>query len=64
SWDGLVTDALEITGNGIGTPFSANTQILVPGTIILRTGVAATVGAIDWTLHYIPLDKKAVVNAL
>ena len=64
SWDGLITDALEITGTGIGTPFSANTLILVPGTIILRTAVAATVGAIDWILHYIPIDKRAVVNAL
>ena len=64
SWDGLITDALEETGVGIGTPFSANTQILVPGTIILRTAVAATVGAIDWILHYIPLDKGAVINAL
>lgn len=64
SWDGLITDELEITGTGIGTPFSANTQILVPGIIILRTAVAATVGVIDWTLHYIPLDPNAFVNAL
>ncbi len=64
SWDGLITDALEITGTGIGTPFSANTQILVPGVIGLTTAVAATVGAIDWTLHYIPLDPNAFVNAI
>lgn len=64
SWDGLITDQPEITGAGIGVPFSANTQILVPGIIILRTGAAATVGAIDWILHYIPLDPNAFINAI
>ena len=64
SWDGLITDALEITGTGIGVPFSANTQILVPGVIGLTTAVVATVGAIDWTVHYVPLDPNAFVNAL
>jgi len=63
-WDGLITDALEIQGLGLGVPFSANRQILVPGIIGLVTAVVATVGAIDWILHYIPMDPGAVVNAI
>jgi len=64
TWDGTITGALAETGVGIGTPFDANMQILVVGVIGLRTGVAATVGAIDWVLHYVPLDPNAFVNAL
>lgn len=64
TWDGTITGVLAETGVGIGTPFAANMQILVEGVIGLTTGVPATVGAIDWILHYIPLDPKAVVNAI
>lgn len=44
--------------------FATNFQILVVGDIVLNVAFAATAGAIDWILHYIPLDPNAVVNAI
>jgi hypothetical protein len=42
--------------------FMTNLQILVPGTIdILVGGVVPQTGAIDWCIHYIPLDTDSDV---
>ncbi len=63
-WDGAITGQIGPDGVGIGVPFDANYQILVVGVIGLQVGVVATAGAIDWILHYIPLDPNAFVNAI
>ena len=69
SWDGAEASQLAPAGAGvIGTvgygSFSVNNQILVIGVIGLNVAVVATAGAIDWILHYIPMDANAVVNAI
>ncbi|GAJ17375.1 unnamed protein product [marine sediment metagenome] len=70
-WDGTVAGAAigpagaGAVGVGIGiASFGANFQILVEGIIGLQVEVVADEGAIDWILHYIPLDPNAVVNAI
>lgn len=69
TWDGTEAGAIAPAGVGvIGTigiaSFATNFQILVVGVITLNVAAAADSGAIDWILHYIPLDPNAVVNAI
>ena len=69
AWDGTEAGALAPAGAGVigcvgyGS-FSTNFQVLVEGIIGQNVTVVATAGAIDWILHYIPLDPNAVVNAI
>jgi len=56
-------------GAGVAVPSfdTTNKQILQPGTIKIDVvdvgGIADVVGAIKWTLHYIPIDAGATVVA-
>ena len=69
TWDGTEAGQIAPAGAGvIGTiglaSFATNFQILVVGVIGMNVAVVATGGAIDWIIHYIPLDPNAVVNAI
>lgn len=60
---GTVANAmLEDAGGGVDAATMPILLILQPGTISLITDQAGATGSIKWVLHYVALDKYAVVR--
>lgn len=61
-WNGAIAGALTVSASGVDAPLGAP-QVLVPGIISHIIGTNAQTGAMDWILHYIPLDTDSKVVA-
>jgi len=60
---GTLANAMVYTGGAAGQAQAAD-LIVHAGTIDLNTVVTPATGKIKWTLHYIPLEKDATVEAI